>query len=191
MSLQDRLNEQKQKQSTIPATGNSSKNIQLENELSEVKKQNNLLRERMIEIENAQDERNQRIDGLLEKLEKGTTDWNSRVRLATEKVSSDLLQTQKRAYERIEESLKEQNKLSRNFYKIKGYSLMTLHVIAMILLIGLIARTLYLGIWDGLFLSHLFALEEWYWSLLAIGIVVVLVGGIIALIIKGISEMRY
>lgn len=191
MSLQDRLNQERAKQTINPTAGGTLNEKPMNSELNELKKQNELLRDRMLEIENSQSTRNKRIDDLLEKLEKGTTDWNYRVRLATEKVSDDLLRTQKNAYERIEESLKEQNKLSRNFYKIKGYSLMTLHVIAMILLIGLIARTLYLGIWDGLFLSHLFALEEWYWSLLAIGIMVVLVGGIIALIIKGISEMRY
>ena len=189
MSLQDRLNEQKQKQSTIPEIGNSSKNSLLENELFELKKQNNLLRERMIEIEKSQDERNQKIDILLGKLDKGTTEWNYNVQQATEKVSKDLLNTQRRNFQELEESFEKQNKLSKNFHKVQGYSFFALSIIAMVLLIGLIARTLALGVWNGLFLSQLWNLGEWYWSALAVLILVGLVMGLVYLIIKGIQEV--
>ncbi|MCE5059115.1 hypothetical protein KJB68_13460 [Mammaliicoccus sciuri] len=189
MSLQDRLNEQKQRQSTPASTGSDSSNIQLQEELSEVKKQNNLLRERMLQIENLQNERNQKIDNLLEKLDKGTTDWNYKVEQATEQVSKDLLNTQRRNFEELEESFEKQNKLSKNFHKVQGYSFFALSIIAMVLFIGLIARTLAVGVWEGLFLSQLWNLGEWYWSALAVLILVGLVVGLVYLIIKGIQEV--
>lgn len=189
MSLQDRLNEQKQRQSTSATTGNDSRNILLQEELSEVKKQNNLLRERMLQIENLQNERNQKIDNLLGKLDKGTTEWNYNVQQATEKVSKDLLNTQRRNFQELEESFEKQNKLSKNFHKVQGYSFFALSIIAMVLLIGLIARTLALGVWNGLFLSQLWNLGEWYWSVLAVVILVGLVVGLVYLIIKGLQEV--
>lgn len=189
MSLQDRLNEQKQRQSTTETIGNSSSNIQLQEELSEVKEQNNLLRERMLQIEKLQNERNQKINSLLERLESATTDWNSRVDKATEQVSQDLLITQKRAYNEIEENFKKQNKLTQKFHKVQGFSFFALSIAAMVLFIALIARTLALGVWKGLFLSQLFNLGEWYWSVLAVLIVVGLVIGLLILIFKGLGEV--
>ena len=189
MSLQDRLNQQKQKESTLTESGWNLGNSQLAVELSEVKKQNNLLRERMIEIEKSQDERNQRIDGLLEKLEQGTTAWNYKVQQATEQVSKDLLNTQRRNFEELEESFENQNKLSKNFHKVQGYSFFVLSIIAMVLFIGLIARTLALGVWNGLFLSQLWNLGEWYWSALAVLILVGLVVGLVYLIVRGLQEV--
>ena len=189
MSLQDRLNEQKQRQSTPATTGSDSRNIQLQEELSEVKKQNDLLRERMLQIENLQNKRNEKIDNLLEKLDKGTTDWNYNVQQATEKVSRDLLNTQKLNFEELKESFEKQNKLSKQFHKVQGYSFFALSIIAMVLFIGLIARTLALGVWEGLFLSQLWNLGEWYWSVLAVLIVAGLVIGLVYLIIKGIQEV--
>lgn len=188
MSLQDRLNQQKQ-QSAPQTIGSSSKETQLENELSEVKKQNALLKDRMIEIEKSQEERNERIDSLLEKLEKGTTDWNYKVKEATENVSEQLLNTQRRNFEKLEESFQNQNKLSKQFHKIQGYSYFVLMIIAMVLFIALIARTLAIGVWEGLFLSQLWALEGWYWSVLAVAILAGLVGGLVYLIIKGIEDL--
>lgn len=189
MSLQDRLNQQKQKEPTLTESGWNLGNSQLAVELSEVKKQNNLLRERMIEIEKSQDERNQRIDGLLEKLEQGTTAWNYKVQQATEQVSKDLLNTQRRNFQELEESFENQNKLSKNFHKVQGYSFFALSIIAMVLLIGLIARTLSLGVWNGLFLSELWNLGEWYWSVLAVVILAGLVVGLVFLIIKGFQSL--
>ena len=189
MSLQDRLNEQKQRQSTPATNGSDSRNIQLQEELLEVKKQNDLLRERMLQIENLQNKRNEKIDNLLEKLDKGTTDWNYNVQQATEKVSRDLLNTQKLNFEELKESFEKQNKLSKQFHKVQGYSFFALSIIAMVLFIGLIARTLALGVWEGLFLSQLWNLGEWYWSVLAVLIVAGLVIGLVYLIIKGIQEV--
>nr|WP_020006669.1 hypothetical protein [Salinicoccus albus] len=190
MSLQDRLN-QKKEQSAPQTIGSSSRETHLENELSEVKKQNSLLKERMIEIEKSQEGRNERIDNLLGKLEKGTTDWNYKVHEATEKVSEQLLNTQRRNFEELEKSFKNQNKLSQKFHKIQGYSYFALSIIAMVLLIALIARTLAIGVWEGLFLSQLWNLEGWYWSALTVVILVGLVGGLVVLIIKGFEEMRF
>lgn len=141
--------------------GSSSKERHLENKLSEVKKQNGLLKDRMIEIEKSQEERNVKIDSLLEKLEKGTMDWNYKVKEATENVSEQLLNTQRRNFEKLEGSFQNQNKLSKQFHKIQGYSYFVLTIIAMVLFIALIARTLAIGVWEGLFLSQLWALEGW------------------------------
>lgn len=188
MSLQDRLNQQKE-QSTPQTIGSSSRETHLENELSEVKKQNALLKDRMIEIEQSQEERNEKIDSLLGKLEQGTTEWNYRVHEATEKVSEQLLNTQRRNFEKLEESFQNQNKLSKQFHKIQGYSYFALMIIAMVLFIALIARTLAIGVWEGLFLSQLWAMEEWYWSVLAVVILAGLVVGLVFLIIKGFQSL--
>ena len=159
-------------------------------ELSEVKKQNNLLRERMLQIENLQNKRNQKIDTLLEKLDKGTKDWNYNVQQATEQVSRDLLNTQRNNFDELKQSFENQNKLSKQFHKIQGYSFFALSIIAMILFIGLIARTLALGVWEGLFLENLWNLGEWYWSLLAVVILIGLIAGVVFLIIRGIQSLR-
>lgn len=188
MSLQDRLNQQKE-QSVPQMIGNSSRETHLENELSEVKKQNALLKDRMIEIEQSQEERNERIDSLLGKLEQGTTEWNYKVHEATEKVSEQLLNTQRRNFEKLEESFQNQNKLNKQFYKIQGYSYFALMIVAMVLFIALIARTLAIGIWEGLFLSRLWAMEEWYWSVLAVVILLGLIVGVAYLVIRGIQSL--
>jgi len=60
----------------------------------------------------------------------------------------------------------------------------------MILFIGLIARTLALGVWEGLFLEELWNLGEWYWSLLAVVILIGLIAGVAFLIIRGIQSLR-
>jgi uncharacterized membrane protein YcjF (UPF0283 family) len=156
-----------------------------------VKKQNALLKDRMIEIEKSQEERNERIDSLLEKLEKGTTDWNYKVKEATENVSEQLLNTQRRNFEKLEESFQNQNKLSQKFHKVQGFSFFALSIVGMMLFIALIARTLAIGIWEGLFLSQLWNLEGWYWSVLTVVIVIGLVGGLVVLVIKGFEEIRY
>lgn len=108
---------------------------------------------------------------------------------ATENVSKQLLEQQKIRFQEIENLLNEQDQLSQNFYKLKGYSLMTLHVIAMILAIAIMARTLAYGLWNGLFLSNLWALDGWYWSVLAVLIVIGIVVVTIALVIKGLQEI--
>ena len=144
----------------------------------------------MLQIENLQNRRNQKIDNLLEKLDKGTTDWNYNVQQATEKVSKDLLNTQKLNFEELKESFEKQNKLSKQFHKVQGYSFFALSIIAMILFIGLIARTLVLGVWNGLFLEELWNLGEWYWSLLAVVILIGLIVGVVFLIIRGIQSLR-
>lgn len=108
---------------------------------------------------------------------------------ATENVSEQLLNTQRRNFEKLEESFQNQNKLSKQFHKIQGYSYFVLMIIAMVLFIALIARTLAIGVWEGLFLSQLWALEGWYWSVLAVAILAGLVGGLVYLIIKGIEDL--
>ena len=85
----------------------------------------------------------------------------------------------------MEESFENQNKLSKNFHKVQGYSFFALSIIAMVLFIALIARTLAIGVWKGLFLSQLWAMEEWYWSVLAVVILAGLVVGLVFLIITG------
>lgn len=108
---------------------------------------------------------------------------------ATEQVSQDLLITQKRAYNEIEKNFKKQNNLTQKFHKVQGFSFFALSIIAMVLFIALIARTLAIGVWEGLFLSQLWALEGWYWSALAVVILAGLVIGLVFLIIKGLQEV--
>jgi len=111
------------------------------------------------------------------------------VQQATEQVSKDLLNTQRRNFQELEESFKNQNKLSKNFHKVQGYSFFALSIIAMVLFIALIARTLAIGVWEGLFLSQLWNLGEWYWSVLAVVILAGLVVGLVFLIIKGFQSL--
>lgn len=191
MSLQDKLNAEKSKQSTIHQTGNSSSQSTTSEEINELKKQNKLLRDRMIEIEKSQESRNQKIDQLLSRLEQGTTDWNSNVSKATEKVSFDLLNTQEQAYQRIEENFKKQNSFAQKYQKVQLITLTTLSIVAMLLFIALIARTLALGVWQGLYLEQLWSLGEWYWSALAVVILIALVVGVGYLVYRGIRDIRY
>lgn len=191
MSLQDRINQEKEKQMSSPASHGMTLNEKpMNSEIIELKKQNGLLRDRMLEIEKSQTKRNNRIDDLLEKLEKGTTEWNYRVNQATEQVSRDLLNTQRNNFDELKQSFENQNKLSKQFHKVQGYSFFALSIIAMILFIGLIARTLALGVWEGLFLEELWNLGEWYWSLLAVVILIGLIAGVAFLIIRGIQSLR-
>ena len=189
MSLRERVNGEGNELSN--QSGNSSSQSIASEEINELKKQNKLLRDRMIEIEKSQDKRNQKIDQLLSRLEKGTTDWNSNVSKATEKVSFDLLNTQEQAYQRIEENFKKQNSFAQKYKKIQLMTLTTLSIVAMVLFIALIARTLALGVWQGLYLEHLWGLEEWYWNALAVVILIALVGGVGYLVYRGISDIRY
>ena len=191
MSLQDKLNAEKSKQSTIHQTGNSSSQSTTSEEINELKKQNKLLRDRMIEMEKSQESRNQKIDQLLSRLEQGTTDWNSNVSKATEKVSFDLLNTQEQAYQRIEENFKKQNSFAQKYQKVQLITLTTLSIVAMLLFIALIARTLALGVWQGLYLEQLWSLGEWYWSALAVVILIALVVGVGYLVYRGIRDIRY
>lgn len=69
ISLQDKL-EREKNQSLLKAIENLEENIK--SEIREIKYQNNLLRERMIEIDKTHEERNERIDNLIERLEKET-----------------------------------------------------------------------------------------------------------------------
>ncbi|WP_344701664.1 hypothetical protein [Salinicoccus jeotgali] len=109
---------------------------------------------------------------------------------ATESVSEDLRNTQRRNFAELKESFENQNKLSKQFHKVQGYSFFALSIIAMVLLIALIARTLAVGVWEGLFLSQLWNLGEWYWSALTVVILVGMVGGLLLLILKGLEGLR-
>lgn len=117
-------------------------------------------------------------------------EWNYRVNKATEQVSHELLVTQENAYRRIEENFEKQNKFVQKFHKVQAMTFFALSIIAMVLFIGIIARTLMLGVWEGLFLSHLWNLGEWYWSGLAIVILVGIIIGVVFLIIKGLRSLR-
>jgi len=189
MSLRERVNGEGNELTN--QSGNSSSQSIASEEISELKKQNKLLRDRMIEIEKSQESRNQKIDQLLSRLEQGTTDWNSNVSKATEKVSFDLLNTQEQAYQRIEENFKKQNSFAQKYQKVQLITLTTLSIVAMLLFIALIARTLALGVWQGLYLEQLWGLGEWYWSALAVVILVALVVGVSYLIYRGIRDIRY
>lgn len=190
MSLQDRLNQERAKQTINPTAGGTLNEKPMNSELNELKKQNELLRDRMLEIEKSQTKRNNRIDELLEKLEQGTTEWNYKVNRATENVSKQLLQSQNVAYMQIKENFEKQNSYVQKFHKVQGFTFFALSIIAMILFIALIARTLALGVWEGLFLEQLWNLGEWYWSLLAVVILIGLIVGVVFLIIRGIQSLR-
>ena len=189
MSLRERVNGEGNELTN--QSGNSSSQSIASEEISELKKQNKLLRDRMIEIEKSQESRNQKIDQLLSRLEQGTTDWNSNIKRATEQVSFDLLNSQEQAYKRIEENFEKQNSFAQKYKKIQLMTLSTLSIVAMVLFIALIARTLALGVWQGLYLEELWGLGEWYWNALAVVILIALVGGVGYLVYRGIRDIRY
>ncbi len=188
MSLRERVHGEEN--TPTSQNGNSLSQSIASEEISELKKQNKLLRDRMIEIEQSQESRNQKIDQLLRRLEQGTTNWNSNIDRATEQVSYDLLRSQEQAYKRIEENFEKQNSFAQKYKKIQLMTLTTLSIVAMLLFIALIARTLALGVWQGLFLEQLWNLEEWYWSALAVVILIALVVGVSYLIYRGIRDIR-
>lgn len=196
MSLQDKLNQQKQ------MTGTNSSKTQNSEEINELKKQNEMLMKRMIEIEKDQDTRNRKIDRLLSELDDSMEAWNYKIATLKDSTSSHLVTSQKENYNQVKSLLieqtnlimqnhKERKELQNNFYKFKAYSLLTLHVIAMILLIAVISRVLAYGIWEGLRLNIMWETEEWYWMLLSIFIVVALVSAVIYLIYRGIKNKPY
>lgn len=106
-------------------------------------------------------------------------------------MSFDLLNTQEQAYQRIEENFKKQNSFAQKYQKVQLITLTTLSIIAMLLFIALIARTLALGVWQGLYLEQLWGLGEWYWSTLAVVILIALVVGVAYLVYRGIRDIRY
>ena len=109
---------------------------------------------------------------------------------AVEKVSNDLKESQRAAYLRIEKRFEAQSSFAQKFHKVQVITQFALYVVAILLFIALISRTLALGLWEGLFLSHLWNLEEWYWSLLAVVILIGLIAGVVFLIIRGIQSLR-
>ena len=109
---------------------------------------------------------------------------------AVEKVSDDLRSSQRAAYLRIEKRFEKQSAFAEKFHKAQLVTYFTLYIIAIVLFIALIARTLAVGVWEGLFLSQLWNLGEWYWSALTVVILVGLVGGLLLLILKGIEDLR-
>jgi uncharacterized membrane protein YcjF (UPF0283 family) len=113
------------------------------------------------------------------------------VERATERVSKDLLQSQNVAYIQIQENFEKQNNYVQKFHKVQAFTFFALSVIAIVLFIALIARTLALGVWEGLFLEQLWNLGDWYWSVLAIVILVGIIVGVVFLIIKGMKSLRY
>lgn len=108
---------------------------------------------------------------------------------AVEKVSNDLKESQRAAYLRIEKRFEAQSSFAQKFHKVQVITQFALYVVAILLFIALIARTLALGLWEGLFLSQLWNLGEWYWSALAVLILVGLVVGLVYLIVRGLQEV--
>lgn len=195
MSLEDLINQERAQMS-----GKALNETQVREEVNELRKQNELLRQRMIEIEKDQDKRNKQIDRLIKNLETGVTKWNSDLEKLPEELKFTMLkevrsnsdyayhlaEEQKRF---LKESFEKRNDLNDKLNKFKTYSLATVHVLALVLALSLIFKILTEGMWNTLGVSYLWSLEEWYWKLAAVGIVIVLVGGIVALIYKGIKSI--
>lgn len=195
MSLEELLNQQKEQTS-----GKVLNERQVSEEMSELRKQNELLRKRMIEIENDQDKRNKQIDRLIKSLDSGIAKWNSELSELPRDLKFEMLkeirdnsnyayhlaEEQKRF---LKESFEKRNDLNDKLNKFKTYSLATVHVLALVLALSLIFKILTEGMWNTLGVSYLWSLEEWYWKLSAVGIVVVVIGGLIALIFKGVQSI--
>ena len=115
ISLKDKL-EREKNQSLLKVIENLEENIK--SEIREIKYQNNLLRERMIQIDKTHEERNERIDNLIERLEKVTN--------KNEVESFEELENDKDFFEQLKDyssSNSEVNMSNEDFFeKLKNYN---------------------------------------------------------------------
>ena len=112
------------------------------------------------------------------------------MQIAHERASSKLLEAQKENFERLEKQLQQQYEQEKRFYQFKSYSVLVLHVLALVLALMVIGRTLVLGFWQGLFLNRLWALEWLHWRMLTLLIIAALVGSILYLIYRGVMTVQ-
>ncbi|MFC7198571.1 hypothetical protein [Halospeciosus flavus] len=192
MSLRNNSNQSNNPDTSTPSpsTGRPSSESPKSERINELERQNKLLADRMIELEKREESQNQRINALIERLTSATTDFRSSVQVAHERASSKLLEAQKENFDRLEKQLQKQYEQEKRFYQFKSYSVLVLHVLALVLALMVIGRTLVLGFWQGLFLNRLWALEWLHWRMLTLLIIAALVGGILYLIYRGVITVQ-
>lgn len=92
--------------------------------------------------------------------------------------------------ERLEEQYKEHEKKINKILKLKAYSSITLYFIATVLLALILARVAIYGVWNGLGLSQLYNMPEWYFQLLGVGILLLIIIGVFFIVINGVENIR-
>lgn len=91
---------------------------------------------------------------------------------------------------RLEKQYKAHEKKIDKILKLKAYSSVTVYFIATVLLALILARVAIYGIWEGLGLSQLYSMSEWYFQLLGVGILLLVIIGVFFIVINGVENIR-
>lgn len=75
-------------------------------------------------------------------------------------------------------------------FKLKAVSSITLYFLSTVLLALILARVAIYGIWEGLGLSQLYSMSEWYFQLLGVGILLLVIIGVFFIVINGVENIR-
>lgn len=187
MSLKDQLHEKKSSQLR---SGTPSNETPISEELSELRKQNELLRNRMIEIENDQSKRNEHLEKLTKNLEDATRAYRSEIQNVSDSVSDQLLSKQHRNLSMVQDLAKETQRQEKRIKAIYGYISMVFHTLALLLIAFLIVRAMIYGLWEGLYLEQLWLAAEgiWYAHVAIVAAIVGMIGFFLFFFCKGIVE---
>lgn len=91
---------------------------------------------------------------------------------------------------RLEKQFKEQENMMDKIFKLKAVSSITLYFLSTVLLALILARVAIYGIWEGLGLSQLYSMSEWYFQLLGVGILLLVIIGVFFIVINGVENIR-
>ncbi len=91
---------------------------------------------------------------------------------------------------RLEKQFKEQENTMDKIFKLKAVSIITLYFLSTVLLALILARVAIYGIWEGLGLSQLYNMSEWYFQLLGVGILLLVIIGVFFIVINGVENIR-
>lgn len=91
---------------------------------------------------------------------------------------------------RLEKQFKEQENMMDKIFKLKAVSSITLYFLSTVLLALILARVAIYGIWEGLGLSLLFNMSEWYFQLLGVVIFFLVIAGTMIIVINGVESIR-
>lgn len=200
MSLKKKLEEEQ-----INSSGTSSEQKMKLEQIDLILEQNNLLKQRIEQIESTQKVTKENTlklqHALNEQIGGFNSDFKKEIKNALSSLNTDVVeQINKKQSEQLDNLINKNNELEKElnkinglnakFHKFQAISQYVFYMGAMILFIFLVARTILLGVWNGLFLSNLWALEEWYYKALTILIIALLVAAIVRLLYLGIEEFR-
>jgi len=91
---------------------------------------------------------------------------------------------------RLEKQYKEHEKKIDKILKLKAYSSVTIYFIAVALLALILARVAIYGIWEGLGLSQLYSMSEWYFQLAGVGLLLLVIVGVFFIVVNGFENIR-